>query len=121
MADETQMQETQEVAETVEVEKAEPKKRVSRNVNNLPIPSVAEFIYHFNQANSKKEAVRLLQNAGFHMTINALQQRETKYRKLNLGIKEMPAATRRINAEDVARELAELQAKADADAETVAS
>jgi hypothetical protein len=85
--------------------------RKNLNVSGLPTPSPAEFIFYFNKAKTRAEAVKLMQEAGFYMCSQNLYSRERNYRKAGLGIKDMPTRDRRLPSPDeCARQLAAMQA-----------
>jgi hypothetical protein len=99
-------------------EKVEKKTRNNLNPDGLPTPSMAEFIYHFNQSKSRADAVKRMKDAGFHMTYNNLCSREKTARKL-VGDKiktVTKSAPRKLDKEDVLAELDRLEQEAVAEA-----
>jgi len=80
-------------------EKATTKrKRVNRNPESKPTPTAGQFLYHYNLATSRQDAVDRMVAAGYHMTYGSLSQRVRDYEKnpaVKKLLKDMPRPPRR--------------------------
>ena len=94
MSEETKTEET-----TQETKVRKP--RTNTNPKNLPSPTPAEFLFYWNETaksgGERKDAVKRMQDAGFHMTYQALTQRVRQYSEID-GISELMDEVKRGSA-----------------------